>query len=67
MCILRTTTYWGCESTVCVDQLNPAGFNVSNVPDKENPRFFPARETKTKHKYGGGKFVAEDIHFQLSQ
>ena len=45
VCILRTTTYWGCESTVCVDQLNPSGFNVSNLPDNENPRFFPARET----------------------
>ena len=29
----------------CVDQLNPAGFNVLNVPCKENFRFFPARET----------------------
>ena len=29
----------------CVDQLNPAGFNVFNVPHKENSRFFPARET----------------------
>ena len=29
----------------CVDQLNPAGFNVFNVPYKENSRFFPARET----------------------
>ena len=30
----------------CVDQLNPAGFNVFNVPYKENSRFFPARETR---------------------
>ena len=30
----------------CVDQLNPAGFNVFNVPYKENSRFFPARETE---------------------
>ena len=29
----------------CVDQFNPAGFNVFNVPYKENSRFFPARET----------------------
>ena len=29
----------------CVDQLNPAGFKVFNVPYKENSRFFPARET----------------------
>ena len=29
----------------CVDQLNPAGFNVVNVPYKENSRFFPTRET----------------------
>ena len=29
----------------CVDQVNPAGFNVFNVPYKENSRFFPARET----------------------
>ena len=29
----------------CVDQLNPAGFNVFNVPYKENSRFFTARET----------------------
>ena len=29
----------------CVDQLNPAGFNVFNVPYKESSRFFPARET----------------------
>ena len=29
----------------CVDQLNPAGFNVFNVPYKENSRFFPSRET----------------------
>ena len=28
----------------CVDQLNPAGFNVFNVPYKENSRFIPARE-----------------------
>ena len=28
----------------CVDQLNPAGFNVFNVPYKENSRFFPTRE-----------------------
>ena len=27
----------------CVDQVNPAGFNVFNVP--YNSRFFPARET----------------------
>ena len=29
-----------------MDQLNPAGFNVFNVPYKENSRFFPARETE---------------------
>ena len=30
----------------CVDQLNPAGFNVLlSVPYKESSRFFPARET----------------------
>ena len=29
----------------CVDQVNPAGFNVFNVVYKENSRFFPARET----------------------
>ena len=29
----------------CVDQLNPAGFDVFNVPYKENSRFFPARGT----------------------
>ena len=29
----------------CVDQLNPVGFNVFNVPYKENSRFFPTRET----------------------
>ena len=29
----------------CVDQLNPAGFNVFNVPYKENSRFLQARET----------------------
>ena len=28
-----------------MDQLNPAGFNVFNVPYKENSPFFPARET----------------------
>ena len=28
-----------------MDQLNPAGLNVFNVPYKENFRFFPARET----------------------
>ena len=28
-----------------MDQLNPAGFNVLNVPYKENSRFFPMRET----------------------
>ena len=26
-----------------MDQLNPAGFNVFNVPYKENSRFFPER------------------------
>ena len=30
----------------CVDQLDPAGFNVFNVPYKENSRFFPTRETR---------------------
>ena len=30
----------------CVDELNPAGFNVFNVPYKENSRFFLARETE---------------------
>ena len=30
----------------CVDQLNPAGFNVFNVRYKDNSRFFPARETE---------------------
>ena len=29
----------------CVDQLNLAGFNVLNVPYKENSRCIPARET----------------------
>ena len=29
----------------CVDQLNPAGFNVFNMPYKENSRFLPTRET----------------------
>ena len=29
-----------------MDQLNPAGFNIFNVPYKENNRFFPARETQ---------------------
>ena len=29
-----------------MDQLNPAGFNVFNVPYKENSRFFPTRETR---------------------
>ena len=29
-----------------MDQLNPAGFNVFNVPYKENSRFFPAQETE---------------------
>ena len=28
-----------------MDHLKPAGFNVFNVPYKENSRFFPARET----------------------
>ena len=29
----------------CVDQLNPAGFKLFNVPYKENSRFFSTRET----------------------
>ena len=29
----------------CVGQLNPAGFNVFNVPYKENSRLFLTRET----------------------
>ena len=29
----------------CADQLNLVGFNVFNVPYKENTRFFHARET----------------------
>ena len=33
----------------CVDQLNPAGFNVFNMPYKENSRFFPARETHAEN------------------
>ena len=45
VCILRTTRYWGVSQPFCADQLNPAGFNVFNVPYKENSRFFPARET----------------------
>ena len=52
----------------CVDQLNPAGFKVFNVPYKENSRFFSyAGNWITKNKYGGGRFVADDIHFQFSQ
>ena len=48
--------YWECVSYArlrigvvsqpfCVDQLNPAGFNVFNVPYKENSCFIPTRET----------------------
>ena len=45
----------------CVDQLNPAGFNALNVPYKENSRFFPA-QVNGKNKYGGGRFVPDDIN-----
>ena len=34
----------------CVDQLNPAGFNVPNVLIRKTPHFIPARELcKRKH------------------
>ena len=46
MCILRTTAFLArvVSQPFCVDQLNPAGFNVLNVPYKENSRFTPGRE-----------------------
>ena len=45
MCILHTTTYCGCESTVLRGSIESAGFNVFNVPYNEHSQFFPARET----------------------
>ena len=45
MCILRTTTYWGCESTVLRGSFESRGIQCFNVPYKENSRFFPTRET----------------------
>ena len=45
VCILRTTTYWGCESTVLRGSIESRGTQCFNVPYKENSRFFPARET----------------------
>ena len=45
MCILRTTTYWGCESTVLRESIESRGIQCFNVLYKENFRFFPARET----------------------
>ena len=47
MCILRTIRIGVVSQPFCVDQLNPAGLNVFNVPYKENSRFFPTRETGT--------------------
>ena len=67
VCIARLRT--GVVSQpFCVDHLNPAWFNVFNVPYKENSRFFSyAGNWNSKNKYGGGRFVADDIHFQFSQ
>ena len=45
MCIVRTTTYWGCESNVLPGSIESHGTQCFNVPYKENSRFFPARET----------------------
>ena len=47
VCILCTTRLRieVVSQPFCVDQLNPAGFNVFDVPYKENSRFFPTRET----------------------
>ena len=47
MCILCTTRLriGVVSQPFCVDQLNPVGFNVFDVPYKENSRFFPTRET----------------------
>ena len=48
-----------------MNQLNPTGFNV---PYKENSCFFScAGNWKSKNKYGGGRFTADNIHFQFSQ
>ena len=66
--ILRTTTYWGCESTVLRGSFESRGIQCFNVPYKENSRFFPyAGNWKSKNKYGGVRFVTDDIHFQFSQ
>ena len=48
----------------CVDQLNPAGFNVPNALIRKTPTIL---EWKSRNKYGGGGFVADDIYFQVSQ
>ena len=44
-CVSYARLRIGAVSQFCVDQFNPAGFNVFNVPYKENSRFFPTRET----------------------
>ena len=52
----------------CVDQLNPAGFNVFYVPYKENSRFFPARETgNLKINMAESDLSPTTFHFQFSQ
>ena len=44
-CILRTTTYWGCESAVLRGSIESRGIQCILCALKENSRFFPARET----------------------
>ena len=53
----------------CVDQSNPSGFNVSLcLIRKTAASSFPTRETwESKNKYGGGRFFADNIHFQFNQ
>ena len=65
--------YWECVSYArlrirvvsqpfCVDQLNPAGFNVPNDLIRKTPALFLRGELEN----GGGGFVPDDIYFQVS-
>ena len=68
VCILRTTTDWGCESTVLRRSIESRGIQcIQCVLWGKFPLFCCAGNWKSKNKYGGGRFVAEDIHFQFSQ
>ena len=52
----------------CVDQLNPAGFNVPNVLIRKTPALFLRREIgNLEINMAEARFVADDIYFQVSQ